>query len=57
MFQEKIDILFTPPSPLATSVLGKLCLRKTRIVLFGQKNQWKPILRATVSGFSNFYRR
>ena len=35
MFQEKIDILFTPrPSPLATSALGKLYLRKTRIWCF-----------------------
>ena len=35
MFQEKIDILFTPrPSPLATSALGKLYLRKTRISRF-----------------------
>ena len=32
------------------------CVRLESDVLFRQKNQWKPILRATASGFSNFYR-
>ena len=37
------------------------CVRLESDVLFGQKNQWKPILRArdfscTASGFSNLYR-
>ena len=32
------------------------CVRLESDVLFGQKNQWKPILRATASGFSNFHR-
>ena len=37
------------------------CVRLESDVLFRQKNQWKPILRArgfsfTASGFSNLYR-
>ena len=34
MLQEKIDIFVTPPSPLATSVLGQPYLRKTQIWRF-----------------------